>query len=71
MAPPEKQKTLTDTFGNRFINGAIPASAYQTNGKPTHAHSTLIGSWKEQAQAGQASRDARGRVRTFLLQELS
>ncbi|MBX3326339.1 MAG: hypothetical protein U0223_19085 [Nitrospira sp.] len=70
MAPPEKQKTLTDTFGSRFINGAIPASAYQTDGKPTHAHSTLIGSWKEQAQAGEASRNARGRVRTFLLQEL-
>ena len=71
MAPPEKQKTLNDTFGTRFIDGTIPASAYQTDGKPTHSHSTLIGSWKEQAQAGQASRDARGRVRTFLLEELT
>jgi dienelactone hydrolase len=71
MAPPEKHKTLSDMFSPRFINGTIPAGAYQTNGKPTHAHSTLIGSWKEQAQAGQASRDARGRVRTFLLEELT
>jgi len=70
IAPPEKHQTLSQTFGNRFINGAIPAGAYQTDGKPTHAHSTLIGSWKEQAQAGQASREARGRVRTFLLKEL-
>jgi len=71
MAPPEKQKTLSDTFGGRFVDGAIPASAYQTDGKPTHAHSTLIGSWKEQAQAGQASRDAREQVRFFLLKELN
>jgi dienelactone hydrolase len=71
MAPSEKQKTLSDTFGSRFIDGTIPASAYQTDGKPTYAHSTLIGSWKEQAQAGQASRDARGQVRTFLLDELT
>lgn len=70
IAPPEKHKALSDTFGSRFIDGTIPASAYQTDGKPTHAHSTLIGSWKKQAQAGQASRDARGRVRTFLLKEL-
>ncbi|MDH4155030.1 MAG: hypothetical protein OEV01_14690 [Nitrospira sp.] len=70
IAPPEKHQTLSNTFGRRFINGAIPALAYQTDGKPTHAHSTLIGSWKEQALAGQASRNARGRVRTFLLKEL-
>ncbi|MFO0697867.1 MAG: hypothetical protein U0236_01470 [Nitrospira sp.] len=71
MAPPEKHETLSNTFGSRFINGAIPASTYQIDGKPIHAHSTLIGSWKEQAQSGQASRDARGHVRTFLLNELT
>lgn len=71
MAPPEKHKTLSDMFGHRFIDGAIPAGAYQIDGKPTHAHSTLIGSWKERAQSGQASRDARERVRTFLLEELT
>lgn len=71
IAPPEKHMALRDTFGNRFIDGAIPASAYQIDGQPTHAHSTLIGSWKEQAQSGQASRDARARVRTFLLNELT
>lgn len=71
MAPPEKHKTLRDTFGGRFIDGTIPARAYQTDGKPTHAHSTLIGSWNERAQGGQASRDARERVRTFLLEELT
>ena len=70
MAPPEKHQTLRQTFGSRFIDGTIPTSAYQTDGKPTHAHSTLIGSWKEQAQAGQASRDARERVRMFLMKEL-
>ena len=71
MAPPAKHKTLIDTFGGRFIDGTIPARAYQTDGKPTHAHSTLIGSWNERAQTGQASRDARERVRTFLLEELT
>ncbi len=71
MAPPEKHETLREVFGRRFINGAIPASAYQTDGQPTHAHSTLIGSWKKQAKAGQASRDARERVRGFLLEELT
>jgi dienelactone hydrolase len=70
MAHPEKHKTLRDTFGRRFIDGTIPSSAYQTDGKPTHAHSTLIGSWKKQAQAGQASRDARERVRIFLMKEI-
>lgn len=71
MAPPEKQNTLSDTFGSRFINGTIPAKVYQRDGQPTRAHSTLIGSWKEQAQEGQASRDARRQVRAFLLKELT
>ena len=65
-----KLKTLRSEFGERFINGEIPASEYQRDGKPTNAHSTLIGSWKEQDQAGQPSRNARARVRSFLLAEL-
>lgn len=71
MADRAKLQTLREQFGDRFLNGEIPARDYQQEGNPTHAHSTLIGSWKEQAQTGQASRDARGRVRTFLLKELS
>ena len=70
IAHPEKQKTLRNMFGSRFIDGEIPASAYQLDGKPTHAHSTLIGSWRAQDQAGQPSREARQRVRDFLLNEL-
>jgi dienelactone hydrolase len=70
IAHPDKLKTLRDTFGDRFIDGEIPASAYQRDGKPTNAHSTLIGSWRKQDQAGQPSRDARARVRSFLLREL-
>jgi dienelactone hydrolase len=66
-----KLKTLRNEFGERFINGEIPAHEYQRDGKPTNAHSTLIGSWKEQGQAGQPSRDARERVRSFLLTELN
>ncbi|MFZ3014126.1 MAG: hypothetical protein WA045_10500, partial [Nitrospira sp.] len=48
----------------------IPATVYQVEGKPTNAHSTLIGSWKKQDETGQYSRDARARVRQFLLTEL-
>ena len=65
-----KLQTLRDQFGDRFLNGEIPASAYQVEGKPTNAHSTLIGSWKKQDEAGRPSRDARARVRNFLLTEL-
>ncbi|MDH4301545.1 MAG: hypothetical protein OEV51_05660 [Nitrospira sp.] len=66
-----KLHTLRDQFGDRFLDGEIPASAYQREGKPTTAHSTLIGSWKAQDQSGQPSRDARARVRSFLLTELN
>ena len=71
MSDPAKQDTLRDEFGDRYMNGEIPASAYQVEGKPIRAHSTLIGSWKEQGEAGRPSRDARERVREFLLKELS
>ncbi|BFU90876.1 MAG: putative dienelactone hydrolase [Nitrospira sp.] len=71
MSNPAKQQTLRDEFGDRYTNGEIPASAYQVGGKPVKAHSTLIGSWREQGEAGQPSRDARERVREFLLKELS
>ena len=66
-----KQETLRAEFRERFINGEIPMSAYQLDGKPVKAHSTLIGSWKEHGKAGQPSRDARERVRAFLLMELN
>ncbi|MGE3979641.1 MAG: hypothetical protein AB7F94_18960, partial [Nitrospira sp.] len=65
-----KLHTLRDQFGDRFLNGEIPASEYQIGGKPINAHSTLIGSWKKDDNTGQPSRDARARVRTFLLNEL-
>lgn len=70
IAHPEKQQTMREAFGVRFLNGEIPASAYQVDGKRVKAHSTLIGSWREQEKEGQPSRDARQRVRTFLLKEL-
>jgi dienelactone hydrolase len=65
-----KLHTLREQFGNRFFNGELPASAYQIHGKTIKAHSTLIGSWKRDDEAGQPSRVARARVRTFLLSEL-
>lgn len=71
MSDPAKQQTLRDEFGDRYTNGEIPASAYQVEGKPVKAHSTLIGSWREQGEAGRPSRNARERVRDFLLKELS
>lgn len=71
MSDPAKQETLRDEFGDRYKNGEIPASAYQVEGKPVKAHSTLIGSWRKQGEAGQPSRDARKKVRDFLLKELS
>lgn len=69
MSDPAKQQTLRKEFGERFLNGEIPANEYQREGKPTNAHSTLIGSWKKQDEAGRPSRDARARVRNFLLTE--
>lgn len=65
-----KLYTLRDQFGDRFFNGEIPASEYQIHGKTIKAHSTLIGSWKRDDEAGQPARVARARVRTFLLSEL-
>lgn len=70
IADRAKQQNLRREFGARFRDGEIPARDYQPDGKPINAHSTLIGSWKKDAEAGQASRDARTRVRTFLLTEL-
>lgn len=67
MADRAKQLTLRREFGDRFRDGEIPAHEYQPDGKPINAHSTLIGSWKKDGQAGQPSRDARARVRLFLL----
>jgi hypothetical protein len=66
-----KLHTLHDRFGVRFLNGEIPASQYQREGKPIKEHSTLIGSWKKDDEAGQPSRDARAQVRAFLLTQLS
>jgi dienelactone hydrolase len=71
MSDPAKQQTLRNEFGERFINGEIPANTYQLDGKPVKAHSTLIGSWRERGEAGRPSRDARESVRHFLLKELS
>jgi hypothetical protein len=71
MSDPAKQETLRDEFGDRYMNHEIPASAYQVDGKPVKTHSTLIGSWREQGEAGRPSRDGREGVRHFLLKELS
>ena len=71
MSDPAKQETLREEFGDRYMNGELPASAYQIEGQPVKAHSTLIGSWRGQGEAGRPSRDARERVRNFLLKELS
>jgi hypothetical protein len=71
MADRAKHLALRDEFRGRFLDGEIPASAYQPDGKPINAHSTLIGSWKASEATGQPSRDARERVRTFLLKELA
>jgi len=69
MADRAKHLTLQKEFGNRFLDGEIPASDYQPDGKPVNVHSTLIGSWKEQDTTGGPSRRARDRVRAFLLTE--
>lgn len=71
MSDRAKWRTLRDQFGDRFLDGQIPASTYRIEGKPTNAHSTLIGSWKKQDETGQSSRDARAGVRRFLLTELT
>jgi dienelactone hydrolase len=71
MSDAAKLQTLQEEFGNRFINGAIPANEYQHDGRRVNAHSTLIGSWKEHDASGQPSRNAREKVRTFLLKELN
>lgn len=70
MADRTKQQTLRLEFGDRFRDGEIPASEYQPKGKSINVHSTLIGSWRKDGQAGQPSREARARVRLFLLTEL-
>jgi dienelactone hydrolase len=69
MADRAKQLTLRREFGDRFVDGEIPAREYQPDGKPINVHSTLIGSWKKSDIAGQPSRHARDRVRRFLLEE--
>lgn len=69
IAHPDKINTLQERFPDRFrFDGAIE---YRMDGKPVKAHSTLIGSWRATGEAGQPSRDARERVRDFLLKELS
>jgi hypothetical protein len=69
MADRAKHLTMRKEFGERFLDGEIPTREYQPDGKPVNAHSTLIGSWKKQDQSGQPSRQARERVREFLLTE--
>lgn len=71
MSDQAKLHTLHDRFGVRFLNGEIPANHYQRDGKPMKAHSTLIGSWRKDDEAGRPSRDARAQVRAFLLAQLS
>lgn len=70
MADRAKHLTLRHEFGDRFLDGEIPAGAYQPDGKPINVHSTLIGAWKAAEETGQPSRDARERVRDFLVKEL-
>jgi hypothetical protein len=70
ISDPAKLRTLRELFGNRFTAGEIPLREYQREGKPTNAHSTLIGAWRAHDQVGQVSRQARERVRNFLLTEL-
>ncbi|MBM4128285.1 MAG: hypothetical protein FJ247_13285 [Nitrospira sp.] len=70
MADRAKHLTLRHEFGDRFLDGEIPASAYQPDGNPINVHSTLIGSWKASEATRQPSREARERVRAFLLNEL-
>lgn len=69
MADRAKHITLRREFGDRFIDGEIPAHEYQPDGKPINVHSTLIGSWGVPGPVGEASRVARERIRHFLLEE--
>ncbi|MBH0192446.1 MAG: hypothetical protein HP492_12025 [Nitrospira sp.] len=71
MSDAAKLQTLQEEFGNRFFNGAIPANEYQHDGTRVNAHSTLIGSWRQHDTSGQPSRNAREKVRTFLLKALN
>lgn len=70
MADRAKHLTLRHEFGDRLIDGEIPASVYQPDGKPINVHSTLIGSWGIPGPVGEASRVARVRVKNFLLRAL-
>lgn len=69
ISHPDKIDTLRARFPGRFrFDGEIE---YRMDRKPVKAHSTLIGSWKDQGEAGRPSRDARKKVRDFLLKELN
>jgi len=69
ISHPGKINTLQAHFPDRFrFDGEIE---YRVDGKPVKAHSTLIGSWRKHDPSGRASREARERVRDFLLKELS
>ncbi|MDF0672888.1 MAG: hypothetical protein P0120_00905 [Nitrospira sp.] len=69
ISHPDKMNTLRERFPDRFqFDGEIE---YRMKGKPAKAHSTLIGSWSEHGEAGRPSRDAREKVRAFLLKGLS
>lgn len=70
MADRTKHLTLRRAFGERFIDGEIPAGEYQPDGKPINVHSTLIASWGAQGPVGKASHIARERVRDFLHEKL-
>jgi dienelactone hydrolase len=70
MSDPAKQQTLHKQFGARYLSEEIPARDYQHGRKRVNAHSTLIGSWTAHSPAGQPSREARARVRSFFLTEL-
>lgn len=68
ISHPDKMNTLRERFPDRFrFDGEIE---YRVNGKSAKAHSTLIGSWRAQGEAGRSSRDARERVREFLIKGL-
>ncbi|MCP9456644.1 MAG: hypothetical protein NNA18_11130 [Nitrospira sp.] len=71
MADRAKHLALRREFGDRFIDGEIPASVYQPDGKSINVHSTLIGSWGTPGPVGEASRLARERAKNFLLRALA
>ncbi|OQW30996.1 MAG: hypothetical protein A4E19_20745 [Nitrospira sp. SG-bin1] len=69
VSHPDKITTLRARFPDRFqFDGAIE---YRMDGKPVKAHSTLIGSWRAQGEAGRPSRNAREQVQGFLLKALA